>query len=51
MIDRRDNMANAIKIVKILGIDKKDVIKEIDKNLLVDVTILIGKDYYKLRAM
>jgi hypothetical protein len=38
-------------VASALGIKKENVKKEIDKKLLVDVSVVIGKDYYLLRVM
>ncbi|HOJ37183.1 MAG TPA: LytR C-terminal domain-containing protein [Ignavibacteriales bacterium] len=49
VIDRRGNMANAYQIAKILNVSEKNVISQINNDYLVDVTIIIGRDYNKLK--
>ncbi len=51
VIDRRGNKANALEIAKILGVKKNNVIQQIDENLLLDVSVIIGKDYFKLKPV
>ncbi len=51
VIDRSGNFANAKKIAEILGVKRKNVLQEIDKNLLLDVTVIIGQDYFKLKPI
>jgi len=49
VIDRTGNMANAYKIADVLGIDKKSVIQQINKNYFLDASIIIGKDFNNLK--
>ena len=49
VIDRTGNMANAYKIAEILGIDRKSVIQQINKNYFLDASIIIGKDFNNLK--
>jgi len=48
VIDRSGNMANAFKTAKILGIKSENVIQQLNKDYFLDVTIVIGKDYFNL---
>ncbi len=45
VIDRIDNLEYAYEVAGVLGIDKENVKREIDKKIMVDVSVLIGKDY------
>ena len=51
IIDRLGNMANAGKTAEILGADKSAVIQQLNEDYFLDVTIIIGKDYYKLAPL
>jgi hypothetical protein len=48
IIDRSGNMANAFKAAKILGIKKENVIQQLNKDYFLDVSIIVGKDYFNL---
>lgn len=48
VIDRIGNMANARKTAEILGVDKKNVIQQINEDYFLDVSLIIGKDYSNL---
>jgi hypothetical protein len=47
MIDRVGKIETAYKVADSLGIDKKNIINEINKQYFLDLTIVIGKDYNK----
>jgi len=47
VIDRIGNKANADKVGEILGVKKSNVITQINNDYFVDVTIVIGRDYFK----
>lgn len=49
VIDRSGNRENALKVAFLLGIDEKYVQMEIDKNKQLDVSVILGKDYKKLK--
>ncbi|MBN1638257.1 MAG: LytR C-terminal domain-containing protein [Ignavibacteriales bacterium] len=49
VIDRIGNIANANYTAKVLGIDKSNVITQINIDYFTDVTVIIGKDYNKLK--
>jgi len=51
VIDRIGNMANARKIADLLGISRKNVIQQLNKDYFLDVTVIIGKDYYNLAPL
>lgn len=48
VIDRIGNMNNAYKVAKTLGIKNENVIQQLNKDYLLDVTIVIGRDYFNL---
>lgn len=48
IIDRTGNRVNAEKLAESLGIEKKNIIQQISKDYLLDATLVIGRDYYKL---
>lgn len=52
VIDRVGNKANAFKVADLLGITRKsNSITQLNEDLFLDVTIVIGKDYYKLNPL
>jgi hypothetical protein len=51
VIDRIGNKANAIKVAEILGIEKVKVIQQLNDDYFLDVSLVIGKDYYKLKPI
>lgn len=51
VIDRIGNMANAYKTAEILGIKKENVIQQINEEYFLDVSVVIGKDYFKLNPL
>jgi hypothetical protein len=48
IIDRTGNMMNAEYLADIIGLDRKRVIQQKNKNYFLDVTLIVGKDYKKL---
>lgn len=48
IIDRIGNMANAYKVAKSLGIKNENVIQQLNRDYFIDVTVVIGKDYFLL---
>lgn len=48
IIDRSGNMANAFKTAKTLGIKSENVIQQLNKDYFLDVSIVIGRDYFNL---
>ncbi|MDP3583004.1 MAG: LytR C-terminal domain-containing protein [Ignavibacteria bacterium] len=48
IIDRIGNMANAYKVAKSLGIKTENVIQQLNRDYFIDVTVVIGKDYFSL---
>jgi hypothetical protein len=51
VIDRIGNKANALKVASALGIENVKVIQQLNENYFLDVSLVIGKDYYKLKPM
>ena len=49
VIDRTGNEASAEKVAKALGIDKKNIVQQINNDYLLDCTIVIGRDYFQLK--
>ena len=49
IIDRTGNMANAEAVAKALGVKTK-IVQQINSNYLLDVTVVIGKDYFNFEA-
>ena len=48
VIDRTGNIINAEYLAEVIGINKKQVIQQKNKNYFLDVTLIIGKDYKQL---
>lgn len=51
VIDRIGNRANAEKVADVLGIEKVKVIQHINDDYFLDVSLVIGKDYFKLKPI
>lgn len=49
VIDRAGNLQAALQVAQALGIPDDHIIQKIDKNLYLDVSVFIGKDYRTLR--
>ncbi|MEJ2617528.1 MAG: hypothetical protein P8Z35_21420, partial [Ignavibacteriaceae bacterium] len=49
VIDRTGNKANAIKVADALGIDHKNIIQQINNDYILDVSLIIGKDFKQLK--
>jgi len=49
IIDRTGNMANAEAVAKALGVKTK-IVQQVNSNYLLDVTVVIGKDYFNFEA-
>lgn len=48
VIDRKGNIKIAEDIADSLGINRHNVIQQVNKNYLLDVSIVVGKDYKQL---
>ena len=51
VIDRTGNKANAYKVAEALGVKKENVIQQLNNNYFLDVSIVIGRDYYTLKPL
>lgn len=51
VIDRIGNKANALKVAEALGIEEVKVIQQLNDDYFLDVSLVIGKDYYKLKPI
>ena len=49
VVDRTGNRNNAIKVAEALGIDSKNVIQQINNDYFLDVSLIIGKDFNRLK--
>lgn len=49
VIDRSGNISNANKIAALLGVEKDNVLQQLNEEYFLDVSIVIGKDYQKLK--
>jgi predicted membrane protein len=49
VIDRTGNRENAIKVADVLGIDHKNIIQQINNDYILDVSLIIGKDFKQLK--
>lgn len=51
VIDRIGNLANAYKAAKALGVKNENVIQQLNNDYFLDVSIVIGKDYFTLQPL
>jgi hypothetical protein len=51
VIDRIGNLANALKTGEVLGIERKNILQQINEDYFLDVSVIIGRDYYKLKPL
>lgn len=49
VIDRTGNRANAEKVAEMLGVEKSNIILQKNSDYFLDVSLVIGKDYLKLK--
>jgi hypothetical protein len=49
VVDRTGNKDNAFKVAEALGIDSKNVIQQINNDYFLDVSVIIGKDFNRLK--
>jgi hypothetical protein len=49
IIDRTGNRANAEKVAEALGVEKQNIIQQINSDYFLDVSLIIGKDFSKLK--
>ena len=48
IIDRAGRLGNAKYLADVIGLDRKRVIQQKNKNYFLDVTLIVGKDYRQL---
>lgn len=48
IIGRNEKTVNAQKVAAIVGLDKNDIIQQLNPDYLLDVTFILGKDYKNL---
>lgn len=48
VVDRTGNEANAKKIANLLGIKNENIITQLNKDYFIDVSIIVGRDYFNL---
>lgn len=51
VIDRIGNLQNAAQVADAIGIAETKIIQQINSDYFVAVTVIIGKDYHKLKPM
>lgn len=51
VIDRTGNKANALAVASALGVKRENVIQQLNNDYLLDVSIVIGRDYYTLKPL
>lgn len=49
VIDRIGNRANAEKVAASLGIDKKNIVQQLNNDYFLDISLVIGKDFNQLK--
>ncbi|MGK9476111.1 LytR C-terminal domain-containing protein [Melioribacter sp. OK-6-Me] len=49
VIDRIGNKANALKVANALGVKRGNIIQQLNEDYFLDVSIIIGRDYYLLK--
>jgi hypothetical protein len=49
VVDRRGDPANAAAVAKALGVGKKQIVRELNEDYLLDVSVVIGKDFGSLK--
>lgn len=49
VIDRTGNNANAKKVADALGVEYKHITRQLNEDYLLDVSLIIGKDFNKLK--
>ena len=51
IIDRIGNRANTEKLADVLGVDKRNIVQQLNKDYFLDETLVIGKDYNRLEPL
>lgn len=49
IVDRTGNKSNALKVAEAVGVDSKNVIQQINNDYFLDVSVIIGKDFNRLK--
>lgn len=49
IIDRCGEIVKSKKVARILGVSEKNIIQQLNNSLLLDVTVVIGKDFKELK--
>ncbi|MGE5363979.1 MAG: LytR C-terminal domain-containing protein [Bacteroidota bacterium] len=49
VIDRTGNMANAQRVAEMLGISQPNIIQQLNDDYFLEVSLIIGKDFKKLK--
>lgn len=49
VVDRTGNKTNAAKVAEALGVDSKNIIQQINNDYFLDVSVIIGKDFNRLK--
>jgi hypothetical protein len=49
VIDRTGSTANAERVAYALGIEKKNIVQQINEDYFVDVSVVLGRDYPSLK--
>lgn len=48
LIERNENSVSAEKVAMVVGLDKENIIQQLNPDYLLDVTFILGKDYKNL---
>lgn len=51
VVDRKGNPENALRVARSLGLTREAVVQNINKDYLIDVTVIIGRDYKEINAV
>jgi len=51
VIDRIGNTANAKEVAKSLGVNQNSIITQINEDYFLDVSVIVGADYYTLTPL
>ena len=51
VIVRIGNKANAYKVAEALGVKRENVIQQLNHDYFLDVSVVIGRDYYTLKPL
>lgn len=49
IVDRTGNKSNAVKVAEAMGVDSKNIIQQINNDYFLDVSLIIGKDFNRLK--